>query len=1155
MGLIRGFTDEIKMNADLATLGALDNELLNVTLERIGKNTLNPVLLRATFPTADSLLNIEPSLIEAGDGGGKSVPPIDDVIPSPTSATTINFQTGAIVGQTVTVSGAAFSLPTGTVGKYRRFALVLRNTGTIDTLFSSEQASVAALTNAGTMLATLNTTVVGLPLGWVDLECDNVIGKYRTAGSVTTIIEDKVGSSYRINRFGAGGGGGASKAAADAETSARIAADSTLQANINLEATSRSNADSTLQSNINSEITSRQNADSTLQSNINQEATSRANADSTLTSNLNSEITARANADNTLQSNINAEITSRSNADSTLTSNLNSEITARANADSTLQSNINLEATARSDSDSTLTSNLNSEITARTNADSTLQSNINQEATSRANADSTLTSNLNSEITARSNADSTLQSNINAEITARSNADSSEITARTNADSTLTANLNSEITARTNADSTLQSNIDQEATSRATADSTLQSNVNSEITSRQNADSTLQSNINAEITARANADSTLQYNINSETTARANADSTLQANINGIFQGDSSFYLKSIVGTTLTLATGFMLTASGTEFWVSPDLSYSLASYTVDGNYYVYLDLLSFDTAIPVSINGRMVYQVAASNIVLLTPQSTNSNRYAVLGTIQRVGGSWVNQQTIAKFRHDDVIIGADGSLEYSIPLTPVSSVGTVGQIKAGHVLAASSFPSSLSSTQYSFYNLSSVNDGSGNARNFTNNGTTLFTGTNIFGTIGCASFDGTTQWLSSTSSFFNPGDNDFTCGGWFNPASYTSGLQTLFGQWSALGNLSYMVRLTAAGQLEVYASTDGTTTFYTTLDPGVTSGWMHVSLRYTSAVDKLEVFVNSTNVGYLSVTLASVASPSFSIGRGASNNYFAGQVDEFFFTSLLSDNAIAKMFSYKLSPNRELSPPSQRWYFWGLYDSQTRQLPDPIIDIDANEVWWDLSTETALEQVAVKLHNVSSLGYSKPTKARSLEMTAEDLDLLLPITHNLGVVPELSFKTQNLNGDYEYTASVPFVATTTQIKYSGPLGSTLASSFGSTTVCVLNYSTTALSLYVPSPSLIWNTYTTNAPVGALADQEQVFWDTTLGSCIAILPATPTIGVTVRLVDFKGTWGTNNLIVQRDGNKIQGITDDLYLTIPWDTCTLVFDGVDNWHVI
>lgn len=324
------------MNEDLATLGALDGELLNVTLERIGKNTLNPVLLRASFPVADALLNIEPSLVEAGDGGGKSVPPIDDVIPSPTAATTINFQTGFVVGQTVTLSGAAFALPTGTVGQYRRFALVLRNTGTIDTLFSSEQASVAALPNAGAMLSTLNTTVVGLPLGWVDLECDNVTGKYRTAGSTTAVIENIVGASYRVNRFGAGGGGGASKASADAETSARIAADSSLQAELDITQGSLGSSIAGSGAWVGFSGTSYLDAELTMTAAfvaVDSQLLARANSDSTLQSNLNLEATARANSDSTIQSSISLEATARANADSTLITNINSEITARINGD------------------------------------------------------------------------------------------------------------------------------------------------------------------------------------------------------------------------------------------------------------------------------------------------------------------------------------------------------------------------------------------------------------------------------------------------------------------------------------------------------------------------------------------------------------------------------------------------------------------------------------------------------------------------------------------------------------------------------------------------------------------------------------------------------------------------------------------------------
>lgn len=206
MPLVRGFSDEIKLLFDNESLGAPAGELLSTTVDRIGRVAKSPMSLHASFPP-DSRLHIGKSIVPSGDGGGKSVSPIDDIIPD-TLDTTIDFQTGAITGQTVQVGGASFVLPSGTVGLYRRFVLVLRSDGIIDTLFSSEAASISALENAGTLLASLTLSDLGLFIGWVDLECDDVGGKYRTAGSSSSVIENSIGLIPRIHRFEGGGGGG-----------------------------------------------------------------------------------------------------------------------------------------------------------------------------------------------------------------------------------------------------------------------------------------------------------------------------------------------------------------------------------------------------------------------------------------------------------------------------------------------------------------------------------------------------------------------------------------------------------------------------------------------------------------------------------------------------------------------------------------------------------------------------------------------------------------------------------------------------------------------------------------------------------------------------------------------------------------------------------
>jgi hypothetical protein len=70
---------------------------------------------------------------------------------------------------------------------------------------------------------------------------------------------------------------------------------------------------------------------------------------------------------------------------------IEAEATARAEADTALQANIDAEATARAAADTTLQANIDAEATARAAADATLQTNITAEATARAAADAALT--------------------------------------------------------------------------------------------------------------------------------------------------------------------------------------------------------------------------------------------------------------------------------------------------------------------------------------------------------------------------------------------------------------------------------------------------------------------------------------------------------------------------------------------------------------------------------------------------------------------------------------------------------------------------------------------------------------------------------------------------------------------------------------------
>lgn len=93
----------------------------------------------------------------------------------------------------------------------------------------------------------------------------------------------------------------ATKTALSSETSAREAADTALQQNINSEATARENADDTLAQQISTETSNRQSEDNALSQQIEEEVSARTSADSTLTSSINNIINGTTPAQNANQ--------------------------------------------------------------------------------------------------------------------------------------------------------------------------------------------------------------------------------------------------------------------------------------------------------------------------------------------------------------------------------------------------------------------------------------------------------------------------------------------------------------------------------------------------------------------------------------------------------------------------------------------------------------------------------------------------------------------------------------------------------------------------------------------------------------------------------------------------------------------------------------
>jgi hypothetical protein len=76
---------------------------------------------------------------------------------------------------------------------------------------------------------------------------------------------------------------------------------------------------------------------------------------------------------------------------------------------------------------------------------------------------------------------------------------------------------------------------------------------------------------------------------------------------------------------------------------------------------------------------------------------------------------------------------------------------------------------------------------------------------------------------------------------------------------------------------------------------------------------------------------------------------------------------------------------------------------------------------------------------------------------------------------------------------------------------------------------------------------------EGIFANTTSGAWTLTLPASPSIGDEVSVIDYAGTFDTNNLTIGRNSQKIQGAAADLTVATERAGFTLAFtDGTQGW---
>lgn len=471
--------------------------------------------------------------------------------------------------------------------------------------------------------------------------------------------------------------------------------------------------------------------------------------------------------------------------------------------------------------------------------------------------------------------------------------------------------------------------------------------------------------------------------------------------------GDASFKVQGVTDPNATIKGGYLMLPDGRELATydgagsastdfGKDLTVSLDTI-LGGNpvnattYHLAIDLLSLGAAVTQTDTGRVVYPITISNFVLLTttPEASNRGRYVFRGFIRSADSGTVWSGTGSKFGtlaflQQPANVPAQSPLVYSLAQQTVGSVGATGQIRQGHLLAASSFPTAAQDTaKLSIYGMDNTPNDEYGGRNLTAANSPagavgLFNVSNeALALVGASS-----QRLYSADSFFQPfGAGSFAVGGWFKP-SVVTGTQGYFARQGGSGSRQWLVRVDAS-VLQVFACSDGINdAMVLSYDVTGRGGTMfHVALVWTGT--ELRLFVDGKNVGSAPWTTFANTSPNFEVGAYNAGSFLTGTVDEVFYVKgvVLTDADIAKLTSTKLPHNKAMAASRQLWmgrhYAGG--SAPVSDFSGFVLDMsNTNAAFVDLSGCDPTDKVDLMLFDSGAAGaLSVPVQTPEFYLTA----------------------------------------------------------------------------------------------------------------------------------------------------------------------------------
>jgi hypothetical protein len=202
------------------------------------------------------------------------------------------------------------------------------------------------------------------------------------------------------------------------------------------------------------------------------------------------------------------------------------------------------------------------------------------------------------------------------------------------------------------------------------------------------------------------------------------------------------------------------------------------------------------------------------------------------------------------------------------------------------------------------------------------------------------------------------------------------------------------------------------------------------------------------------------------------------------------------------------------------------------IIDHTANTVNWLDSSVTITGLTTTATGTVLTLSDSATTSSVNLIIDNDK---------------EIRFNEATANGSNYVSLSAP-------ASLASNVSFTLPSADGSNGQVLSTNGSGVLSFTTLSAGIAWQSSVKTSGFTAVAG-EGYFCNTTSSAFTVTLPASPSAGQQISLVDYAGTFNTNALTINPNGNKIEGGTFNLQLTGEREGATLVYtDATQGWIV-